>query len=143
MPKHENILDEPSGLCFCSKGKPVPPTLCTCGVFQTKLPWSELSIQFDVARSGIWGLEEHMSLPDSRRTWHFAVEAGSPLASASPASLLSSTSNSTDKVQSYFLAEIAMRRMLHRCNTAIKRTPDGKWVYAPSIALELELQLDE
>ena len=36
-----------------------------------------------------------------------------------------------------------MRRMLHRCNTAIRRTPDGNIVYAPGIALELELQLDE
>jgi hypothetical protein len=33
--------------------------------------------------------------------------------------------------------------MLHRCNTAIRRTPDGNCVYAPGIALELELQLDE
>jgi hypothetical protein len=125
------------------KGKPDSPSLYTCGVFRTDLTQSELSVQFDVARSGIWALEEHISLPDSRRTWHFAVEAGSPSTSASPVSLLSSNSNSTDKVQSYFLAEIAIRRMLHRCNTAIKRTPNGEWVYAPSIALELELQLDE
>lgn len=52
-------------------------------------------------------------------------------------------SSSTDKAQSYFLAEIAMRRMLHRCNTAIRRTANGKFIYAPGIALELELQLDE
>ncbi|KAI6784560.1 C6 transcription factor [Emericellopsis cladophorae] len=36
-----------------------------------------------------------------------------------------------------------MRRMLHHCNTAIRRTPRGEIVYAPHIALELELQLDE
>jgi hypothetical protein len=36
-----------------------------------------------------------------------------------------------------------MRRMLHRCNTAIRQTPEGKVIYAPGIALELELQLDE
>lgn len=57
--------------------------------------------------------------------------------------MVSATSASTDKVQSYFLAEIAMRRMLHRCNTAIRRTPDGKISYAPGVAIELELQLDE
>lgn len=105
---------------------------------------SELSVQFDVAKSGIWSLEEHMALPDNRRTWQYAVEVGSPLATnTSPASMFSTSSNSTDKVQSYFLAEIAMRRMLHRCNTAIQRTPNGEWIYAPGIALELELQLDE
>lgn len=53
------------------------------------------------------------------------------------------TSASTDKVQSYFLAEISMRRMLHRCNTAIRRTSEGQVVYAPGIALELESQLNE
>lgn len=52
-------------------------------------------------------------------------------------------SASTDKVQSYFLAEIAMRRMLHRCNTAIRKSSDGKISYAPGIAIELEHQLDE
>lgn len=36
-----------------------------------------------------------------------------------------------------------MRRMLHRCNTAIRRNVNGRFVYAPGIALELELQLDE
>jgi hypothetical protein len=46
-------------------------------------------------------------------------------------------------MQSYFLAEIAMRRMLHRCNTAVQVTSGGKYVYAPGIALELEHQLEE
>lgn len=105
---------------------------------------SELSVQFDVAKSGIWALDEIMTLPDGRRTWQFSVEAGSPLASTtSPASMPPTPSASTDKVQSYFLAEIAMRRMLHRCNTAVRKTPSGKWIYAPAIATELELQLDE
>lgn len=35
-----------------------------------------------------------------------------------------------------------MRRMLHRCNSAVTRSPDGRPSYAPSIALELERQLD-
>lgn len=64
-------------------------------------------------------------------------------ASTSPASTVSVTSLGSDKVQSYFLAEIAMRRMLHRCNTAIRKTDEETVTYAPSIALELELQLDE
>jgi hypothetical protein len=55
----------------------------------------------------------------------------------------SAGSSSLDKVQSYFLAEIAMRRMLHRCTTSIRLRGDGKLVYAPVIAAELEYQLDE
>lgn len=85
-----------------------------------------------------------MALPDSRRTWHFDQEVWPSIdASTSPASVLSVTSLGSDKVQSYFLAEIAMRRMLHRCNTAIRKTEEGNLTYAPSIALELELQLNE
>lgn len=56
---------------------------------------------------------------------------------------MSAEEMSTDMTQSYFLAEISMRRMLHRCNTAIRRAPNGKFLYAPAIALELEHQLDE
>jgi hypothetical protein len=33
--------------------------------------------------------------------------------------------------------------MLHRCNSAVTRTADGRPTYAPGIALELERQLDE
>jgi alpha-L-fucosidase len=36
-----------------------------------------------------------------------------------------------------------MRRMLHRCTTSIRLRGDGKLVYAPVIAAELEYQLDE
>ncbi|KIW91690.1 uncharacterized protein Z519_07658 [Cladophialophora bantiana CBS 173.52] len=105
---------------------------------------SELRVQFNVPNSGIWSLDDEIPLPDSRRTWHFDVDAGSPAAApTSPASVVSTSSANTDKVQSYFLAEIVMRRMLHRCNTAIRRTSEGKVVYAPGIALELEMQLEE
>ncbi|KAK5051985.1 hypothetical protein LTR84_002789 [Exophiala bonariae] len=104
---------------------------------------SELRVQFSAPESGLWRLDDEISLPDSRTTWHFDIDTGSPGATATPSSMVSTTSASTDKVQSYFLAEIAMRRMLHRCNTAIRRTSDGKISYAPGIAVELELQLDE
>lgn len=36
-----------------------------------------------------------------------------------------------------------MRRMLRRCNTAIGRGANGTICYAPGIAVELQLQLDE
>ncbi|KAH7137789.1 hypothetical protein EDB81DRAFT_693071 [Dactylonectria macrodidyma] len=105
---------------------------------------SELRIHFDVIGSGIWDHDGQVALPDSRRAWQFDIETGSPQSSmTTPASNISADVPGTDQTQSYFLAEIAMRRMLHRCNTAIRRTPQGEIVYAPNIALELELQLDE
>lgn len=36
-----------------------------------------------------------------------------------------------------------MRRMLHRCNSAVTLTPTGQSAYAPGVAIELERQLDE
>ncbi|KAL2677387.1 hypothetical protein Neosp_011157 [[Neocosmospora] mangrovei] len=105
---------------------------------------SELRIHFDVIGSGIWNHDDKVSLPDSRRAWQFDIETGSPQGSTTtPASNTSPDGPPTDQTQSYFLAEISMRRMLHRCNTAIRRTHRGEIVYAPNIALELELQLEE
>ncbi|KAH8906874.1 hypothetical protein BR93DRAFT_927709 [Coniochaeta sp. PMI_546] len=106
---------------------------------------SELRDQLDMVDSGIWDHDDKMALPDSRRTWHFEFDGGSPASAttASPGSNLSTDSVIADKGPAYFLAEIAMRRMLHRCYTAIRRTPQGEIAYAPGVALELELQLDE
>ncbi|KAK4143408.1 uncharacterized protein C8A04DRAFT_12384 [Dichotomopilus funicola] len=112
---------------------------------------SELRDQLDMVDSGIWNYDDRVDLPDSRPSWHFQLDTGSPGATtASPGSIISGASASADgsavtsnKAQAYFLAEIAVRRMLHRCYTAIRRTPQGDIVYAPTIALELETQLDE
>ena len=111
---------------------------------------SELRDQLDMVDSGIWNCDDRVDLPDSRRSWHFHLDAGSPgTTTASPdGSIISPASadggpTASDKAQAYFLAEIAVRRMLHRCYTAIRRTPQGDIVYAPTIALELETQLDE
>ena len=112
---------------------------------------SELRDQLDMVDSGIWNSDDKVDLPDSRPSWQFHLDAGSPCATAaSPGSITSSGTASadgsalvSDKAQAYFLAEIAVRRMLHRCYTAIRRTPQGEIVYAPAIALELETQLDE
>jgi hypothetical protein len=129
------------GQLFSSKGT------CTSvrDVREADYVFSELSVQFELPDSGIWNLDNDVSLPDSRMTWQFSPSstAFSPLAFSSPGRVLSAGSASLDKVQSYFLAEIAMRRMLHRCTTAIRLRSDGKLVYAPVIAAELEYQLDE
>ncbi|KAK2686564.1 hypothetical protein QWA68_015348 [Fusarium oxysporum] len=107
---------------------------------------SELRVQLDVVESGIWNQDDKVALPNSRRAWQFDIDTGSPESTnTSPAGSIMSAAEipQNDRTQSFFLAEISMRRMLHRCNTAIRKSSHGEVVYAPSIALELELQLDE
>lgn len=105
---------------------------------------SELHDQLDLVDSGIWDLDDKIALPDGRHTWHFDHDGDSPTTMpTSPDSTVSADSGVTDKGQAYFLAEIAMRRMLYRCYTATRRTPLGEIVYVPGAALELELQLNE
>ncbi|KAL4888090.1 hypothetical protein BDV59DRAFT_196722 [Aspergillus ambiguus] len=105
---------------------------------------NEIGAQLDVPKSGIWDLDEHVPLPLCQQTWQFTPEGTSPgiAASVSPGSAISTTTV-VENTRSYFLAEIAMRRMLHRCNTAVQATATGQYVYAPNIALELEHQLEE
>jgi hypothetical protein len=77
-----------------------------------------LHIQLDLPDRGIWGLENDVSLPDSRKTWQFSLlSPHSPLPLSSPGRVLSTGST---KMQSYFLAEIAMRRVLRRCTTCVR-----------------------
>ncbi|KAH7141287.1 hypothetical protein B0J13DRAFT_445594 [Dactylonectria estremocensis] len=106
---------------------------------------SELTVQFDVVHSRIWDHDDKVALPDGRRAWQFDVDVASPQSAttSSPATIGLADNLSTDRMQSYFLAEISMRRMLHRCNTAISKRNEDEIVYAPNIALELELQVDE
>lgn len=103
--------------------------------------YSELKNQLEAPDSGIWDLNEDIPLPDSSRTWHFDA----PMASHSPGTPITPQHQdvSMEAVDAYFLAEISMRRMLHRCNTAIRRTQQGTTAYAPRIASELVRQLDE
>ncbi|KAJ6190382.1 hypothetical protein N7519_000403 [Penicillium mononematosum] len=104
----------------------------------------EIGGQLDVAKSGIWCLDEHVPLPLCHQTWHFMPESTLRAVPSPPSpGSAHSTHTSVQIMQSYFLAEIAMRRMLHRCNTAVQVTSGGKYVYAPGIALELEHQLEE
>ena len=50
----------------------------------------------------------------------------------------------SEQVESYYLAEIAMRRMLYRCTTSIRlQQPNKTPTYAPIVAAELVYQLEE
>ena len=110
---------------------------------------SELSVQLDMVNSGISKYDEKTPLPASEDVWSYSHAIGippdmenSPVHSFSPESLLS-PSQSADLTRSYFLAEIAMRRMLQRCTTSVSKSAGGRLQYAPVIAKELELQLNE
>ncbi|KAL4773901.1 hypothetical protein BDW60DRAFT_221475 [Aspergillus nidulans var. acristatus] len=143
---------------YCCRLKPCQAhDYCLIASFKIQnLFKSELSVQLDVATSDTWKLDEYIPLPNCRYTWQFACpplpgnlagvspeSASSSSSSISIDSTNSSTSTASDQAQSFFLAEIAMRRMLHRCNSAVAQSSDGRFCYAPSIALELERQLEE
>jgi hypothetical protein len=99
---------------------------------------SELSTQLDLPNSGIWQHEEEAQLPSADGIWHFP-RAGE---SAMPSPSTQASEPGSDVTPAYFLAEIAMRRMLRRCTTSVSKSAEGEVRYAPVIARELELQLD-
>ncbi|SPO05072.1 uncharacterized protein DNG_07757 [Cephalotrichum gorgonifer] len=106
---------------------------------------SELAVQLNFADSGIWKYDDHLPLPTADETWHFGSPATAPSPDPSQQSPQSSQTDKSDsaEVLSYFMAEIAMRRMLRRCTTSVSDWAGGRPQYAPIIADELELQLDQ
>ncbi|SPO02449.1 uncharacterized protein DNG_05122 [Cephalotrichum gorgonifer] len=105
---------------------------------------SELGAQLNLAESGIWKYDQHLQLPTADETWHFGKPgtASPETNTASPQSYVTDKSHSAE-VLSYFMAEIAMRRMLRRCTTSVSNWTGGGLQYAPIIANELEFQLDQ
>lgn len=101
---------------------------------------SELAVQLDLAESGIWKYDDNVPLPAGDHIWQHPRETN-----LSPDSGMDhlSPQDSTDLTRSYFMAEIAMRRMLQRCTTSVSKSAGGRLRYAPLIAAELELQLNE
>jgi len=79
-------------------------------------------------------------VPTSSGTWTWHInqpfEPSTPSDSDSDFSLQSSD-------LSYFVAEIAMRKMLQHCTWSTSTLAQGSHVYAPIVAAELERQLDE
>ncbi|KAK4943684.1 hypothetical protein LTR10_016781 [Elasticomyces elasticus] len=110
---------------------------------------SELCIQFRLPSTGIWNLDETTPLPSNHEIWASSPESTSHLSEVSGvAGMVVQTPVYRDEqllknADAYFLAEIAMRRMLHRCTTAVRETKTGELVYAPVIATELGYQLEQ
>ncbi|KAL2862433.1 uncharacterized protein BJX67DRAFT_375235 [Aspergillus lucknowensis] len=103
---------------------------------------SELHVQLDLVDSGIWNMSSFAPAPTALETWTWAwghshdttvhgnehIHLYTPPAGSDP---------------SYFMAEIAMRKMLQRCTWSFRTLSPGNHVYAPIMAAELERQLEE
>ena len=111
---------------------------------------SELNVQLDFASSGIWDHDGDIPLPAGTDAGSFsiptspyespAIEEESMVVSPQSAAMITTTG---DIQIYYFLAEIAMRRILQRCTTSISMTSHGRVAYASVIAAELDQQLDD
>lgn len=103
---------------------------------------SELAIQLDLTSSGIWAFDNEVPLP----SWLQLGDEVLPSPVSTPGGSLSlpfGSSRCSSQLLSYFLAEIAMRRMLQRCTTSTRQLPNGKHIFAPIIYTELDLQLGQ
>ncbi|EAW24625.1 C6 zinc finger domain protein [Aspergillus fischeri NRRL 181] len=101
---------------------------------------NEIRVQLDLVDSGIWNITPFAPAPTASGTWRWHINQpyGSPASSSSGSEIYP---RNTD--MSYFVAEIAMRKMLQRCTWATSTLAPGRYVYAPIVAAELERQLDE
>ncbi|KAL3442397.1 hypothetical protein BJX65DRAFT_299036 [Aspergillus insuetus] len=93
---------------------------------------SEITVQLGLPDSGIWSMTSAAPAPTSSLIWS---------RNSSPPSEPCIPSSSSDL--SYFVAEIAMRKMLQRCTWSTSTLAQGSHIYAPIVAAELERQLDE
>jgi hypothetical protein len=103
---------------------------------------SELSIQLDLASSGLLVHESEIPLPSWSQIGDEGTSSPSDSTEVSPAPS-SSTPEFPSRHFTYLLAEISMRRMLQRCTISTRKLPCGKRIFAPAIAAELELQLEQ
>ncbi|KAL2854583.1 hypothetical protein BJX68DRAFT_264480 [Aspergillus pseudodeflectus] len=91
---------------------------------------SEITVQLDLLDSGIWSMTSVAPAPTSSPIW--SRNSSPPPEPRIPT-----------RDFSYFVAEIAMRKMLQRCTWSTSTLAHGSHVYAPIVAAELERQLDE
>ncbi|KAL2816590.1 hypothetical protein BDW59DRAFT_175766 [Aspergillus cavernicola] len=105
---------------------------------------SEIAVQLDLVDSGIWNMSSLAPAPASLGTWTWILDRSNLFAtpdSAGSDEAMHSCGLTTDL--SYFMAEIAMRKMLQHCTWSIRTVSQNTHAYAPIVATELERQLDE
>ncbi|KAJ5990472.1 hypothetical protein N7522_010679 [Penicillium canescens] len=100
----------------------------------------EITVQLDLVNSGIRNMTSFAPVPTSSGTWtwHLSQSFESSTPSDSDGEFYPQSND-----LSYFVAEIAMRKMLQRCTWSTSTLAQGSHVYAPIVAAELERQLDE
>ncbi|KAJ5424689.1 hypothetical protein N7445_010662, partial [Penicillium cf. griseofulvum] len=100
----------------------------------------EITVQLDLVNSGIHEMTSSAPVPTCSGTWAWnsSQSSQSSTPSDSDSELYSQSSD-----LSYFVAEIAMRKMLQRCTWSTSTLAQGSHVYAPIVAAELERQVDE
>ena len=100
---------------------------------------SELAIPFCFAETDAWEREDNIPVATGSDVWTFEANSPSPLPTT-PGSIIATDSGG---IVTYFLTEIAMRRMLRRHTTSVSASSDGTVEYAPLIARELEAQIEQ
>lgn len=97
----------------------------------------ELAIPLRLSDLNTWDHEEEIPLPTGTDLWSF----NKPIPYPGTPEVMNSTQ--PDRLVTYLLAEVAMRRMLQRNTTSISYSIDGTIEYAPVVARELEAQLEQ
>ncbi|KAJ5837191.1 hypothetical protein N7447_003217 [Penicillium robsamsonii] len=100
----------------------------------------EITVQLGLVNSGIHEMASFapVSISSGAWTWNLSQSSQSSTPSDSDSELYSQSSD-----LSYFVAEIAMRKMLQRCTWSTSTSVQGSHIYAPIVAAELERQVDE
>ncbi|OBT51900.1 hypothetical protein VE04_07805 [Pseudogymnoascus sp. 24MN13] len=100
---------------------------------------SDLSYHIDMPESNIWKFDDRILLPGVQTSWQPCREDQRKLLySMRPTQSFGMPS---DTLKAYFLAQIAMCRMIRRCTTSVI-VSQGQERYSPVVAMELTYQLD-
>ncbi|KFY84913.1 hypothetical protein V500_08880 [Pseudogymnoascus sp. VKM F-4518 (FW-2643)] len=100
---------------------------------------SDLSYHIDMPESNIWKFDDRILLPGVQTSWQPCHEDQRKLLySMRPTHSFGMPS---DTVKAYFLAQIAMCRMMRRCTSSVIIS-QGQELYSPVVAMELTYQLD-
>lgn len=103
-----------------------------------------MRVQFELLDTGVWNLDEVVMLPGIRLNSNTRFVRPLHKSQLLPANINSAASEfGPADLDAYFLAEIAMRRISHRCASSVRKKPSGDFEYAPLVASELTHQLEE
>lgn len=100
---------------------------------------SDLAYHIDMPESNIWKFDDRILLPGIHTTWQPCREDQWNLFHSMP--FMHGFGMSSETSKSYFLADIAMCRMVRRCTSSVIISQEQEF-YSPIVAVELTYQLD-